>query len=557
MVQIIETRGLGGTGGGAGFIVPDSANIPFADTAARDAWAAANLSDLIENQTIVSVTGSPDNTWYLWRGDTNPPSHDNSNWIDATPLVQGEDGVAGADGSDGQGVDFTGFNDGDLMLFRSATSTTAPAALRQDMASGEIVAEARTIFNPSINLGDVALLSTAGILRLENGNDIFAPIGVPIIDNGTGAPLCPTFGAPGELPANIQQPNQSETLTLTPGESMSYSFTIPAGIDHIVTAIDIIAVANGNVRLQIFDGPSAVPSRQGLDERSAVTAGTHRINYSGWARYQTGMTILLLYTNTGSADLTLRGVTIGSDFVPTNTLFGRTYSLDLLQNKLNIGPMPPTTTAITGFSIDIPERVDLNTNLNAQHTITFTTSNTSDISSLTLVNSGGDDITVTVPDADGTHTAQVTLTGVDTSSDQMISFSLQAATLTSGTVNSNVDVVNVRNVPPQEFAYHGTRSTNDFDTVTVSTLTSSNVTNRGTSFRVNHAVSDTYFLGILVPSNRDLVTLTNNALSGAPELDNFTRTENVRTIGGIQYHLYTEQNNAGDEVTLDLQAVTA
>ena len=44
---------------GAGFVVPDSATIPFANIAARNTWAAANLADLVESQTVVSVTGSP------------------------------------------------------------------------------------------------------------------------------------------------------------------------------------------------------------------------------------------------------------------------------------------------------------------------------------------------------------------------------------------------------------------------------------------------------------------------------------------------------------------
>lgn len=83
-----------------GFVVPNSAPIPFADNAARDTWAAANLGDLIQNQTLVEVTGTP-NVWYLWTGGSNPPSHDNSFWADVTPVIRGSQGVAGADGTDG------------------------------------------------------------------------------------------------------------------------------------------------------------------------------------------------------------------------------------------------------------------------------------------------------------------------------------------------------------------------------------------------------------------------------------------------------------------------
>ena len=87
-----------GIAGGAGFVVPDSATLPFADISARNTWAAANLADLIQNQTVVSVTGSPTNTWFLWRGASNPASHDATQWLDATPLVRGAMGAAGAAG---------------------------------------------------------------------------------------------------------------------------------------------------------------------------------------------------------------------------------------------------------------------------------------------------------------------------------------------------------------------------------------------------------------------------------------------------------------------------
>ena len=80
--------GVGGAGG-AGFVYPDSATRPFADTSARDTWAAANLGDLLENQTIVQVGA----VWYLWTGESDPASYDNTEWIDATPIIEGASGV--------------------------------------------------------------------------------------------------------------------------------------------------------------------------------------------------------------------------------------------------------------------------------------------------------------------------------------------------------------------------------------------------------------------------------------------------------------------------------
>lgn len=71
----------GGTGGG-GKRLFQPAESPFADIAARDAWAAANL-DLLHNtttmQTVVQVTG--DDALYEWGGDDTPSSYDPDGWL--------------------------------------------------------------------------------------------------------------------------------------------------------------------------------------------------------------------------------------------------------------------------------------------------------------------------------------------------------------------------------------------------------------------------------------------------------------------------------------------
>lgn len=89
---------LGGTGSGGGLLIPDSATVPFATTAARDTWAAANKSDLIKDTTAVNVTGA---SWFVWRGETNPDSYDNSLWVDGDQIVKGEKGEKGDTGNAG------------------------------------------------------------------------------------------------------------------------------------------------------------------------------------------------------------------------------------------------------------------------------------------------------------------------------------------------------------------------------------------------------------------------------------------------------------------------
>ena len=92
----------GGSGTGFGFIIPESASalIPFANNTARDTWASANLVDLLANQTIVSVTGTPD-VWYIWRGQSNPATYNAANWETFTNVVQGNPGPTGPAGPAG------------------------------------------------------------------------------------------------------------------------------------------------------------------------------------------------------------------------------------------------------------------------------------------------------------------------------------------------------------------------------------------------------------------------------------------------------------------------
>ncbi len=88
MPWTIDNGGDGTGGSGGGFYVPTSAPLPFADNAARDTWAAANLDQLINTQTLLQVTGTPD-VWWLWLGETNPDTYA-ADWLDATPIVSGE-----------------------------------------------------------------------------------------------------------------------------------------------------------------------------------------------------------------------------------------------------------------------------------------------------------------------------------------------------------------------------------------------------------------------------------------------------------------------------------
>ncbi len=67
-----------GQGGGRQRFVPDQS--PFADNAARDAWAAANLAELRNSQTEVTEI-EVDGSRFEWGGTQNPASYDNTKWL--------------------------------------------------------------------------------------------------------------------------------------------------------------------------------------------------------------------------------------------------------------------------------------------------------------------------------------------------------------------------------------------------------------------------------------------------------------------------------------------
>lgn len=99
---------------GGGFFIPDSATTPFASIADRDTWARANLTDLIQNTSVVAVDGTPYD-WYLWNDETPKTVAEYNTaigagaWVDGGFVVRGEKGdkgdtgAQGADGADGGG----------------------------------------------------------------------------------------------------------------------------------------------------------------------------------------------------------------------------------------------------------------------------------------------------------------------------------------------------------------------------------------------------------------------------------------------------------------------
>lgn len=171
----------------------------------------------------------------------------------------------------------------------------------------------------------------------------------------------------------------------------------------------------------------------------------------------------------------------------------------------------------------------------------------------------GDDVAITVPSSDGTHTVPVTLSGIDSSSPTTVTFQLRGQTTGGETIMSNTYTVTVRTVQLSEFGYYGIRPTNDFSTVSLSELTQFNVTQAGTVFNIPETSwPSQQYLGIVLPNDRELVRLTN---PNAPDptsniLGDFVTTTDARTENSVTYTTYTEQNLSSFTGTIALQGTT-
>jgi hypothetical protein len=155
---------------------------------------------------------------------------------------------------------------------------------------------------------------------------------------------------------------------------------------------------------------------------------------------------------------------------------------------------------------------------------------------------GGDDKIITVPSSDGTHTVQIALTGIDTSSDGQVTFQIRGTTSGGQTIMSNTLTTQIRTTQPDELAYYAIRATNDFATVDLANLTSVDVQQPGSSYEISVNFPATEILGILEPADRPITRITEKTL-GIPILDTFQRTNSARTINGQLYNLLMQTNN--------------
>lgn len=368
--------------------------------------------------------------------------------------------------------------------------------------------------------------------------------GAGVTASGTGASK--TVNIPGGGGGGAQGVNvQDEGVALTSiGETLNFT---GAGV-----------TATGGASTKTIEIPGGISGITIQDEGVELTAIATSLNFEGAGVTATGTSGLKTVNIPGG----ISGLTIQDEGTPlaavatTLNFAGTGVTVTGIGAEKTVtipgitGPVP----SLHNLSISIASRVDLNTNLNVAQTITFDVTNFSLLTSVILIVTTGTNITLTNPVSDGVQSQSVTLSGTDTSSIGTVTFQL-SGNYSGGTVVSNIVTIQIQNLSSSEQAYYGTRSTNDFATVDVNTLSAVDVTNSGTSYGISQPVLNGEILGILSPNNRDPISIVDTVTS-QESLPDFTEQTAVRIINSVSYNLRFITNNSGFNGTFNYRVTT-
>ena len=578
----ITFRPSGGRGGsGAGII-----EHVFSNAAARDAFFAveANRLTLEQGRTTILLAdnGSGNSIVQLWNGATAPASYDNTNWLDVTSTTPNAATIKTLYESN---ADTNALTDALLAILNNFV-----------IESDTLIRSIRSIEVPpgTIFIGEGTALGAA-IRAVHVRSDITGNKGLVLIqlyDETTGFSRAFAYGSQTPDSLDLNDPAGTDTAD-------DAVFTMQTSSDELITAL---AIATNR--------PSETIAFTVAIRRGSST-GPIAVNFAGDITTDAQGVGMLDLANTLNPILEDQSVTLhvtvscdgmlgvdegGGVFRPNATVFriqisreelaymsdlptprtdteiftkfadslrvgaGLALVRDNTAETVTINVMGQSTPSVSNFTINIPSTVDVNTNLNTDHTVSYRTSGGGTISSAVLVVTGGDDISLNTPSGDGLHTQTVTLTGTSTTSPGTIQFAVRV-TYDDGTIiTSNMITVTIRAQLPQELAYYGTRATNDFATVDLSTLTSVDVAPPGTQFEIRTALANNHFLGILMPTDRNLINIQELTFNVPVPFDGtgggFTATANAREIGGTQYILYTHQNQSGFDGNVDFRIDT-
>lgn len=574
-------------GTGQGALVVDSNHV-FADAAARDTYFDSpdpHLDELENNATYI-IVGSG---FQLWQGATNPASYLNTNWLDVTGLIRGPQGNAGTNGVDGtDGTNGTDGADGRTILngivdplvgdgvdgdffINTNTNTifgpkagTWPAGVSLVGPEGPSGIFEDVTFNTALTLNPANLSTYNQKNVIYNGaslqtvtlDDIANFIADPetnivyrIINNSPAA--LTITAASGETFGNTNAQsislNRGQSLTIKAPLAASTRWDLLAGQTNISGGTTPLrpdpTPTTGDVVLQV----AMWDPNGGTFPAGANSGFLYQVSRPGTIDGEQFFIDDLLLAITDSASTTVFAGNWhridGDQYVHTWGGLSGIIDDDSIKTVLaRLGFTTSTTFAAPSahnFTIDIPSRVDVGTDLNVNHIVTYDVTNRQNISSVALVVTIGDNITLTTPTRDGTQTQTVGITGTNTASPSTITFVVRITDTQNGTHDSNTISITVANPVVNEQTHFGfilsTETETDIDFVADDIEARDQADGNYTVSGIPND-SNVYRLYWAVPTSVGSITSVTQG-SSFPLTSQFTNIPNVN-IGGETYNVF-------------------
>ena len=510
----------GGAGGGLGIFIPESAQslVPFADNAARDAWATANPSDLLNDRTVIFVTGTPD-VWYIWRGESNPTTPDANDWETYTDVVRGAPGTPGADGA------------GEGRMFESLSAVDQYFG-----APGNNFADLTANYMIQVRSGDQTLsrIWLGTTIPPTDYNSIFWRTTGAIVANETLS-----FESGSEIFNYGNYPAFEDTTTDTTFLPVGQVFTRAGGIQG---ARQATSPAEADITITAEDADSALQAvhQYTLDTTGLITEPT--IITSGTVNFLVAPTfyqVEIFQTNTDPDNREyvgyetpngVSGVYLGQPKSTQRLLPDTQYIVRFtgdipFQYRTAAGTTGPAGT-LRGFPVTFQ-------NLATEDFVTNNAGEQNVQSHWAETNTAADSYIANKP----TIPAQLTTEQIQDIVGAMVAGNTETGiTVTYDDANGKLNFV--VGTPPTgtENFYTGLSPANNPADVLLSTLTSQVVgTGSGQqfTFSVGPASANDYVI-ILFPSDHPISSLINTG-SGFEVLNSFTLTADVRTEGSVVY----------------------
>lgn len=192
----------------------------------------------------------------------------------------------------------------------------------------------------------------------------------------------------------------------------------------------------------------------------------------------------------------------------------------------------------------IDGRHDVGDNINGAQTFYYTVHNAHNISgqlrfNLTASGQSATFFDFDAPTTDGNKTVVFSFTGLPTLLEGTTTYSI-SGTDSEGSAFSSPTVSII--VSEHEETFWGFSSTNNPATIDTATMTSNEVDASGDTFVMAGTFPANQFLIVLVPATHDLTSITAAAFPNINAITDFTKTDNVRSIGGLSYHSYVVEN---------------